>query len=140
MDLIEIASKLFIDKLGSDGSGLDSGAVTSALGGLLAGSDGKLDLGDLVEKFSGGDLLSLAQSWLGDGANSSISPQQIASVLGQSNIAEFASKLGLGEGAAGDGLAKMIPDLIDGNSKGGSLLDAVGGTSGLMGMASKFFK
>ena len=61
-------------------------------------------------------------------------------MLGKSNVADFASRLGIGESSASNGLAEMIPDLIDGNSSGGNLLDAVGGASGLMGMASKLFK
>jgi hypothetical protein len=34
----------------------------------------------------------------------------------------------------------MIPELIDQSSSAGGLLEAVGGVSGLAGMASKFFK
>ena len=140
MQLLESAAKLFIDSLGGEGQGLDTSAVTRSLGALLGGGDGQFDLGDLVGRFSGGDLMSLAQSWLGDGANDSISVEQIVSVLGQSKISEFASGLGIGEGTASDGLAKMVPQLIDQNSSGGNLLDAVGGTSGLLGMASRLFK
>jgi uncharacterized protein YidB (DUF937 family) len=61
-------------------------------------------------------------------------------MFGDSTIGDFASKLNLDKSAATDGLAGMLPGLIDGSSKGGSLLDAVGGAGGLLGMASKLLK
>ncbi|MCW8883874.1 MAG: YidB family protein [Motiliproteus sp.] len=140
MDILKIATDLFLQKLGSSSEGLSGDLVSGALGSLLGGADGQVDLGDLIGKLSGGGLESLAQSWLGDGANDSFSVEQVLSVLGDSNVSEFAGQLGLDEGLAGNALAEMIPDLIDQNSSGGGLLDAVGGVSGLAGMASKLFK
>lgn len=140
MDLMKIATQLFISKLGGAGGGLDAGAVQSALGSLLGGGDGQLDLGDLLGKLQGGGLASMAQSWLGDGANEGISPQQVMSALGEGQIGNFASQLGLSGDQAAGGLAGMLPELIDQSSSGGNLLDAVGGASGLLGAASKLFK
>ena len=140
MNLLDIAAKLFAEKLGGEGAGLDMSVLASALGGLLGGEGGSFDLGDLIQRFSGGDLGSLVQSWLGDGGNSPLPEAQLSSVLGESKITDFASKLGVSRGAASKGLAEMIPELIDGNSSGGSLLDSVGGAGGVLDMASKFFK
>ena len=140
MDLMKLATQIFMNKLGSQGGGLNQDVVSSALGSLLGGSDGQIDLGDILGKLQGGGLASIAQSWLGDGANSSIGVDQIIDIFGNSELAGFASKLGVDQGAATGGLAGMLPELIDQNSKGGNLLDAVGGTSGLLGMASKLFK
>ena len=67
MDLMKIATQLFLSKLGGAGGGLDAATVQNALGGLLGGSDGQLDLGALMGKLQGGGLAAMAQSWLGDG-------------------------------------------------------------------------
>ncbi|WP_293265612.1 YidB family protein [Neptunomonas sp.] len=140
MDLLKIAADLFLNKLGTSAEGVDSNQLTSALGSLLGGADGQIDLSDLISKVSSGGLASLAQSWLGDGANDGFSVDQVMSVLGQSQVNEFSSSLGLDEGTASNALSDMIPELIDQNSSAGGLLEAVGGVSGLAGMASKFFK
>ncbi|MGY8868992.1 MAG: YidB family protein [Pseudomonadales bacterium] len=140
MDLLKIAADLFLNKLGTSADGVDSNQLTSALGSLLGGADGQIDLSDLISKVSNGGLASLAQSWLGDGANDGFSVDQVMSVLGQSQVSEFSSSLGLDEGTASNALSDMIPELIDQSSSAGGLLEAVGGVSGLAGMASKFFK
>lgn len=140
MDLMQIATRLFMQKMGGAGGSLNSDAVQNALGKLLGGGDGQLDLGDILGKLQGGGLGALAQSWLGDGANNGISAQQILAAFGQGKVNEFAGEIGVTEDQATDGLAGMLPELIDKHSSGGSLLDSVGGASGLLGAASKLFK
>ncbi len=140
MDLMGMATQIFMQKLGGGAGGLSEGMVGKALGGLLGNSSGDIDLGSIISKLDGGGLASLAQSWLGDGTNGGISPQQIMDLFGESEVGNFASNLNLDPSTATDGLAGMLPELIDSNSKGGGLLDAVGGSSGLLGMASKFLK
>lgn len=142
MDLLKIASELFMQYLAGarERVDVDDQQVQSALGALLGGRDGQLDLADLVAKFSQGGLGALAQSWLGDGANQPLSLDSLIAILGESNLSNFAARLGISKDTAGDGLAQMIPQLIDQNSSGGGLLDAVGGVSGLAGLASRFFK
>lgn len=143
MDLMDIATQLFINKIGAKApqkkESLTTTIVKMAFEKLLGGDDGKLDLGDLVSKFQTGDLIEVASSWLGNGDNTSISPGQVIDILGADQIGEFASKLGLDTDTASDGLAETIPELIDKSSDDGNLLDAVGGAGGLMDLASKFF-
>jgi uncharacterized protein YidB (DUF937 family) len=140
MDLMKIATEALMEQLGGAGQGLDTQTVSNALGGLLGGAGGELNLADLIEKFSGGGLASLAQSWLGDGANQALSVDSLTSVLGDDKLASFAGQLGLGKAEAGEGLAAMIPALIDKSSSGGNLLESVGGLGGALGMASSLFK
>ena len=138
MDLKNLATQLIMSKMGGTG---DASAAESAVGELLGGTD-KFDLGALVGKFTGagGDVASKAKSWLGDGANDSISPDQIKDALGADKIDAFAAKLGVDRETASGSLADMLPQLIDKGSSNGSLLDSVGGVGGLAKMASKFFK
>jgi uncharacterized protein YidB (DUF937 family) len=138
MDIKSLATQLIMSKMGGAN---DSNAASSALDDLVGGSGG-FDLGDIVGKFtgSGGDLASKAKSWLGDGGNEAVSASEIQDAIGSDKIEAFARKLGIGTEEASSGLSQILPDLIDKSSKGGNLLDSVGGVSGLAGMASKFFK
>lgn len=141
MDLLQLAAQLFTKQLGGAGNNLNASAVQDALGSLLGGGKGGgIDLGAIVSQLDGGGLASLAKSWLGDGGNDAISPGQVLDIFGQSKVEGFASQLGLDKDTAASGLSGMLPDLVDQSSKGGSLLDMVGGAGGLLGAASKFLK
>ena len=138
MDIKSLATQLLMSKINGAN---DSGAAASALDDLVGGDKG-FDLGDLVGQFTGGsnDLAAKAKSWLGDGSNDSISAAEVQDAIGGDKIEAFASKLGIGREEASSSLSQILPDLIDKSSKGGSLLDSVGGAEGLAGLASKFFK
>lgn len=138
MDLKSLATQLIMKKIGGSN---DASATESAVGDLLGNTD-KFDLGALVEQFTGagGDIASKAKSWLGDSANDSISSDQVQEALGADKIDAFAKKLGVDRETASGGLADMLPQLIDKGSRGGNLLDSVGGVGGLAKMASRFFK
>jgi len=136
MDMMQLATKLLNDKLGLQ---LDSATVQSALSGLLGDGQGGIDLAGLAAKMTqNGDLGSLLNTWLGDGANMAISPDSIQSLLGRDSVDKFASQLGVDPADASQGLASMLPQLMDQSSSGGSLLDAAGGLGGLMGAARSF--
>ncbi len=139
MDLLKIATDLFLKKLGEAGINLDQQMVNQALAALLGSANGQLDLSALVTQLGSSGLGSLAQSWLGDGENQSFSVAQVISLLGESKLANFSETLSLEGDIAGNALAEMLPELIDQNSSEGGLLASVGGVSGLAGMASKLF-
>jgi len=131
---------MLLQKLSGQGANVSEGAAQSALQKLLPTSGGDLDVSSLVSSFmgGGGGVAALAKSWLGDGANESISPQNILGMLGESKVQEFAGELGVDADTAASGLSDMIPNLIDKASSGGSLKQNI--TSSLMsGLAKKFF-
>ena len=138
MDLKSLATQLLASKLG--GSQTES-AAESALGNLI-GNGNQFDLAGMVEQFTGGgaDIAEKAKSWLGDGQNAKISESQIESVIGTDKISQFAKQLGIGQDEAKSSLTDILPQLIDKGSRGGGLLDSIGGVGGLAGMASKFLK
>ncbi len=136
MDLMKMGTEL----LGGNLEGVDSNDLSSAVSSLFAGSDGKMDLGSIVSSMNDKGLGSIAESWLGDGSNSSISMDQVRDLLGSDKISQIASQLNTGEGSLLESLSSMLPQLVDKSSSGGSLLDSVGGIEGAMGLASKFFK
>ena len=134
MDLKTMAVQMLSEKLGSN---IDAGTLGTALDKLIGGGS-QMDLAGLVSQFAQGGLADAVSSWLGDGANSGISASQIGQVLGAGKLAEFASSVGVDEKTAGTALADVLPALVDQNSRGGSLLDSVGGLGDLAGMAAKF--
>jgi uncharacterized protein YidB (DUF937 family) len=136
--MLEMAAQLFLDKSGGN-TGLDVGSVANALKKLLPGDGNDLNIGALVSQFGSGDLASMVGSWLGDGANDSIGGANIADVLGSDKVASFASELGIDSDKASSGLAGMIPELINKNSSGGSILDSLGGAEGMASFAKKLF-
>jgi uncharacterized protein YidB (DUF937 family) len=134
MDLMQLGTQLLASK---QGGGANSGAITSALGGLLSGGDGKPDLGGLIASMQGKGLGSVAESWLGDGDNADISTDQVREVVGRDKIAAMASQLNTDEGSLLDGLKDALPQIIDKSSSGGSFPGSAGG---LLGMAKKLFQ
>jgi uncharacterized protein YidB (DUF937 family) len=138
MDLMQLGTQLLSEKLGLQ---VDANTVSSALSGLLGDGQGNVDFASLATKIaSSGELGNVLNSWLGDGANQAISPESILSLLGSSNVSDFASKVGTDSATAASGLADVLPQVMDKASSGGSLLESVGGLGGLMGAASSFLK
>ncbi len=141
-ELLAMGAKAFMNSQGSGnaGSNLDMGSLTAALSGLSGGSgSGGLDIGSLISSMQGGSMANILQSWLGDNENDSISGSQISEILGADKISAFASQLGLSQDEAIGGLQDALPQIVDKASSGGSLLDSIGGISGALNMASKFF-
>ncbi len=143
MDMMKLATQLLASKLGGSAN-TDNNMIESVIGGLLGGSGNSggsgIDLGSIVGNLQSNGLGDIAQSWLGDGDNEHISRDQITSMLGSDKVAQAADALGADQNDLLRGLQDMLPQVIDKSSSGGSLLDSVGGLSGLAGMASKFLK
>jgi uncharacterized protein YidB (DUF937 family) len=126
-------------------TGLDTDSITSALGNLLGGSEGGLDLSNIVSKLSDNGLGSIIGSWLGSGENEPISVDAVTDLLGADKISEFASSLGISEESAKGALADALPTVVDKATEGeGSfvedMLAKVGGAEGAMDMLGKMFK
>jgi uncharacterized protein YidB (DUF937 family) len=133
MDFKNIAAGLLADKLGVD---------NAQLGGImdkLVGNGDKMDVAGLLGNLKDQGLGDIAESWLGDGANQSISADQLKSALGAEQVTEAAAQLGTDENSLLGGLQAALPQLVDKASSGGSLLDSVGGLGALGGLAKKLF-
>ncbi|ROS01299.1 uncharacterized protein YidB (DUF937 family) [Sinobacterium caligoides] len=135
--VIAMGAQLFKDS-GSSTQGLDIQSIIGAMTGLLS-SGGKIDLAGLLENVSGSGLAELAQSWLGDGTNASVSAEQVGKIFSADKLSAFSGQLGLSTEDATSGLAKALPAIVDQASSAGSLIEAAGGLSGMMKMASGLF-
>jgi len=75
----------------------------------------------IVQAFEAGGLGDVAKSWLSDGQNLAVTPQQIQAVLGEEHVRNLATQLGVDPDQAASHLAEYLPMVIDKLSPGGSL-------------------
>ncbi|HLH96465.1 MAG TPA: YidB family protein [Xanthobacteraceae bacterium] len=79
------------------------------------------DLQGLVSQLQQGGLGSQVQSWLGNGANQPVTPDQIRSALGNERVQELAQHFGVSPDAALKLLSEHLPGVVDQASSGGTL-------------------
>jgi uncharacterized protein YidB (DUF937 family) len=70
-------------------------------------------LGSLISAFEKGGLGKVMSSWVGGGPNLPIDPGQLASLLGNDTLGQFAQKAGIGQGDAASSLASILPELVN---------------------------
>lgn len=138
MDFRNLATQVLMGKIETANN---SNTAESALDALIGGQQ-KFDLVGMVGQFrgAGGELATKTKSWLGDGENEAISPEQIRDAIGSDKIGAFAAKLGIDRNTASNHLTRILPELIDKSSLGGSLLGSSPPAKGLAGLASKLFR
>ncbi len=131
MNLLDsILSSISGQSSGSAASGDATHALSSAIGSLFEQSGG---MQGLMEKFQKGGLGEVFSSWVGQGANMGINPEQLQNVLGSEQLQAIASKLGIDPSQASGFIADLLPKAIDKLTPGGEL-DANSNLSG--GLAS----
>ena len=86
-----------------------------AAGGGLAGG-----LGGLLSRFDQAGLGDVARSWVGNGANQPVSPDQLQSVFGRDQTQAMADQAGMDHGDFLDQLSQHLPRAVDGMTPGGS--------------------
>ncbi|MBA3695593.1 MAG: DUF937 domain-containing protein [Methylotenera sp.] len=113
-------------------------SVAGAVLGKLGGQEGNMaqvaiDLFNqnggvegILEKFRENGLAQQAASWVGSGENLSVTPEQVARVLGEGEIAQMAAKFGLTPEFISNKIAEHLPAIVDKLTPNGE----VGGGSG----------
>lgn len=67
----------------------------------------------LVQTFHEKGLGGIVASWVGTGANQTITAEQIQSVLGNQYVKEFAAKAGIPPEQASAKIAEYLPQIVD---------------------------
>lgn len=93
----------------------------TAAAGLLSSRAQTGGFDGLMDSFRGAGLDDAVSSWLGDGANKSITADQVKRAIGDDSLSEFAQKAGLSLSDAGPALASVLPSLIDKLSPDGKM-------------------
>ncbi len=83
-----------------------------AIAGLIGGGAGG-GIQGLVSSFTEKGLGDLVSSWIGTGENKPVSGAQIQSAVGGEQVQAIADKLGVSRTEASNGLANLLPQVID---------------------------
>lgn len=89
-----------------------------AAGGGLAGG-----LGGLMSQFEQAGLGDVARSWVGNGANQPVSPDQLQNVFGRDQTQAMADQAGMDHGDFLSQLSQHLPRAVDGMTPGGTESD-----------------
>lgn len=129
---------LVLGSLMSGGAGASSpmGGVLGSLlgGGQSAGQPGAMGaggvgagmgggLGGLMSQFQQGGLGHIAQSWVGNGPNQPVSPEQLHGVLGADQVQSMASQAGMQPNDFLSQLSQHLPEAVHGMTPNGRLPD-----------------
>lgn len=136
MGLIDdIGRQVLGNAIGVEAAGAPGGQVNwLQMGIALLDKVGGID--GLMKRFSDKGFGDLIASWVGTGKNLPISADQILAALGKKNVTEVAKEAGTDAATVAEGLAKVLPGLVDkltpkGESVGGDLLQQ--GVQALLG-------
>lgn len=113
------------------------GAATSAIGGAQGGQGQAIQLvtqliqqqggvGGLLNQLQQGGLGDVVNSWVSNGANQSVSGEQLQQALGSEQLQQAAAAVGVDQVQAGNLLSQFLPQLINGITPNGNAADANG--------------
>jgi len=105
--------------LGSLLGGGQSGGMGAGMGSGMGGGG----LGGLMSQFQQGGLGHIAQSWVGNGPNQPVSPEQLHGVLGADQVQSMASQAGMQPNDFLSQLSQHLPDAVHGMTPNGRLPD-----------------
>ncbi len=85
-------------------------------GGMMGGG-----LSGLLSAFEGAGLGHIAQSWVGNGPNQPVSPQQLQGVLGDNQVQSMASQSGMAPTDFLSQLSQHLPNVVNGMTPNGQM-------------------
>ncbi|GAC1321548.1 MAG: YidB family protein [Collimonas sp.] len=111
--------------------------IQAAIGMLTkqGGAGAAGGLGGLLSAFEGAGLGQVVQSWISNGQNQAISPDQVQQALGNGQLQELAQAAGISPTEAAGHLSEILPGLVDKLTPHGEATAAPGGLDlgGLLG-------
>jgi uncharacterized protein YidB (DUF937 family) len=112
---------------GHQGSSAMGGVLTDILGGgtprggVPRGGGGLGGLGALVSQFDQAGLGHVVQSWISNGPNQTISPEQLQNVFGRERVEGMAGQAGMPTGDFLSQLSQHLPNAVNGLTPNGRL-------------------
>ena len=98
------------------GTGAMGGAGSMAGGGAMGGG-----IGGLVSAFENAGLGHIAQSWVGNGPNQPVSPQQLQGVFGQNQVQSMAGQAGMQPNDFLSQLSQHLPNAVNAMTPNGQV-------------------
>ena len=99
------------------------GVLTQLLGGQGFGPNQGGGISGLIQQFRSSGLGHVADSWVGNGPNQPVSPQQLQTVFGQEQVQTMARQSGLPPDDFLSQLSQHLPRVVDGMTPNGRLPD-----------------
>lgn len=87
---------------------------------MMGGGGG---IGGLVSQFQNAGLGHIAQSWVGNGPNQSVSPDQLQNVFGQNQVQRMATQAGMEPNDFLTQLSQHLPNAVHGMTPNGQVED-----------------
>ena len=97
------------------GMGGLAGTGGAGMGGMAGG------LGALVSQFENAGLGQIAQSWISNGPNQQVSPQQLSNVFGHDQVQGMAAQAGMEPGDFLSQLSQHLPNAVNGMTPNGQM-------------------
>ncbi len=116
---------------GAAGAADSNRTIATELAGMLSGGGMSKGLGSLVDLFIQRGLGDVVSSWISTGRNLPVSPEQIQTVLGNSQVQALAAKAGIDPSKASAAIAQILPLLVDKATPNGQI-PAGGGLLGTL--------
>lgn len=113
-----------LDNLGGSLSGVVGQVTAVAAPGLISAVLAKTNLGDLqgiVNQLQQGGLGEQVKSWLGNGSNLPVTPQQLQAALGDEHVQQLAQHFGVPVDQVLKLLSEHLPAAVDQASPDGTL-------------------
>ena len=105
------------------GMGGMGGMAGSGMGGAGMSGAGMGGLGGLVSQFENAGLGNIVQSWVGNGPNHPVTPDQLQNVFGQNQVQSMANQAGMNQGDFLSQLSQHLPNAVNGMTPNGQLPD-----------------
>ena len=114
-----------LDQLGGALKGIAAAEAPALISAALA----KTNFGNLqglVDRLQQGGLGEQVKSWLGNGANLNVTPEQLQAALGNEQVRELAARFGVSTDEVLKLLAQHLPTTVDQASPNGQLEPSAG--------------
>ena len=140
-DLLKMGASLVEGNSDEATTGLNLDSIADAMKALIANPDGSLNLAAIVGSLSKNGLGEIVGSWLSQGENKAIAPDDVSVLLGEDKVDAFAKELGIDQESAKKALSDALPVVVDkATSDENNIVDQMlSGGGNPMEMLSKMF-
>ena len=111
MALLPVVLSMLASRGGARGQ--TGGGLGDILGQVLGGGAGQGGLGGLLEQMQRAGLEQQARSWVSTGPNLPLPTDQVGQIFGHEGVDAIARHAGLTPEETSDGLAELLPEVVD---------------------------
>jgi uncharacterized protein YidB (DUF937 family) len=107
--MMGVLGNLATKELGNLGGG--KGGMVMAIMKMIESHPGGIQ--GLLKDFEQNGMGDAVKSWLGDGQNTQVSPEQVNKAVGQQDVQKVADQAGVSHEQASSSMASLLPEILD---------------------------